>query len=104
MDKMPAEHIGKESDAKEKFTAFIWVSQGREVGPDFIGLLSYCVFHNKSEGCELDRQPLPQAFIRHLLLLKWRKCLKTGGWISADCPDHILSQINTRQFDRCARC
>lgn len=72
LDEMPAEVLERErSDAEEKFTKQLlfgsrWVTGGGAAF--FSGLLCYCVSLNKSEGCLLDRQPPPRAFIRHLLL------------------------------------
>lgn len=95
---MPTEFIEKDSDAKEKFTKQLLFGSTRAVRQElgFIWLLRYCVSLNKTEGCELDHQPLPNAFIRHLLLSSGGNVERLLGGF-----DHKLSQINTLQFDRC---
>lgn len=70
LDKMPTKFTERESVAKEKFTKQLLFGSTRFIReePGLIGPLCYCVFLYKSEGWELDPQPLPHAFIRHLPL------------------------------------
>lgn len=92
--------LKRESVAKEKCTKppRTQVNRGRRGGAGFL-----CVCFNESEGCEPSRQPLPHAFIGHLLLSSGRMFKKlVGGFSAQPHPNHTLSQVSALQFNRCA--
>lgn len=96
---MPTKFNGRENRRQGKVykAAFIWVNQGHyREEPCLIGPPCYCVSLNKSEGCELDRQPLPRAFNRQLLL-------SSGGNVERLLDVFVVQPVLTTYYLKSAR-